>query len=133
MARWSWLVALVGIVAAFAFASDGSAYVNSSSVSLTATGPTPTMMKMRAGTYLAFVNKDSVTHMVVFANGLCSLSVSPGEASDPPWRTAHAPRSSPVGQHGHPVDDQGSLPCHRSRTPGGPALQDHRHSRPSTG
>jgi plastocyanin len=87
VARWSWLlitqVALVGTLVAVAFASDGSAYVDTASVSLTASGPAPTTLKMRAGTYLAFVNKDSVPHTVVFANGLCSLAVSPGEAVGP--------------------------------------------------
>jgi len=38
---------------------------------------------MEAGGYLLFDNKDSVTHTVVFANGLCSLTVSPGEAVGP--------------------------------------------------
>jgi plastocyanin len=76
-------VVFVGVVAAFAFASDGSAYVGSASVTLTASGPTPATSTINAGTYLAFVNKDSVTHTVVFANGLCSLSVSPGEAVGP--------------------------------------------------
>jgi hypothetical protein len=71
------------VLAAFAFASDGSAYVASATVTLTASGPTPAALETDAGTYLAFFNKDSVTHTVVFANGLCSLSVSPGEAVGP--------------------------------------------------
>ena len=75
--------ALVGVVAALAFPSDGSGLVNSVGVSLTATGPSPTTLKMEAGAYLIFDNKDSVTHTVVFANGLCSLTVTPGESVGP--------------------------------------------------
>jgi hypothetical protein len=40
---------------------------------------------MDAGRYLAFFNKDSVTHTVVFANGLCSLSVASGETVGPDY------------------------------------------------
>jgi len=40
---------------------------------------------MTAGQYMVFDNKDSVTHTVVFANGLCSLTVTPGEWVGPAY------------------------------------------------
>jgi hypothetical protein len=86
-ARRSWLliaeVALVGVLAALAFPSDGAGYISSHPVSLTATGPSPSMLTLRGGEYMLFDNKDSVTHTVVFANGLCSLTVAPGEQVGP--------------------------------------------------
>jgi plastocyanin len=87
VARRSWLliaeVALVGVLAALAFPSDGSGYISAHSVSLTATGPSPSTLKLHGGEYMLFDNKDSVTHTVVFANGLCSLTVAPGEQVGP--------------------------------------------------
>jgi len=47
-------------------------------VSLTATGPSPSTVRMAASWDLEFRNTDSLTHAVVFANG-CSLTVTPGE------------------------------------------------------
>jgi plastocyanin len=43
-------------------------------VSLTATGPSPSTVKLHPGDVLLFRNDDSVTHMVVFANG-CTFPV----------------------------------------------------------
>jgi plastocyanin len=87
MAGRGWLlsaeVALVGALAAFAFPSAGSGYISSKSVSLTASGPSPSTLKMGAGNFMLFDNTDSVTHTVVFANGLCSLTLSPGEQAGP--------------------------------------------------
>jgi hypothetical protein len=87
VAQRSWLlvagVAFVGALAGLAFPSDGSGYVNSFGVLLTAAGPSPSTLKMEAGAYMLFDNKDSVTHTVVFANGLCSLTVAPGEVVGP--------------------------------------------------
>lgn len=83
MARRSWLVipgvALGGVLAGLAFPSDGFGYTGAQPVSLTAAGPSPSTLKITAGQYMVFHNEDSVTHTVVFANGLCSLTVSPGE------------------------------------------------------
>jgi plastocyanin len=76
-------IALVGVLAALAFPSDGSGYISSYPVSLTATGPSPSTLKFDAGRYMLFDNKDSLTHTVVFANGLCSLTLSPGEQAGP--------------------------------------------------
>ena len=87
MAKRSWLLiaeaALVGALAALAFPTDGSGYVNSFGVVLTATGPSPSTLKMEAGAYMLFSNKDSVSHTVVFADGLCSLTLIPGEVVGP--------------------------------------------------
>jgi hypothetical protein len=52
-------------------------------VSLTATGPSPSTLKMVAAGGMYFDNADSVTHTVVFANGLCSLTLTPGQAGGP--------------------------------------------------
>lgn len=49
-------------------------------VSLTATGPSPSRVSMPAGWRLVVFNTDSVSHTVVFANGLCSVSLRPGDA-----------------------------------------------------
>ena len=89
MVRRSWLlgaeVALLGVLAGLAFPSDGSAYTGAQPVSLTATGPSPSTLTMTAGQYMVFHNQDSVTHTVAFANGLCSLTVSPGEWVGPAY------------------------------------------------
>jgi hypothetical protein len=47
-------------------------------VSLTATGPSPSTVRMAASWRLEFRNTDSLAHRVVFANG-CSLTLTPGE------------------------------------------------------
>lgn len=72
-------VALAGVSAGLAFPSDGSGYTGAQPVSLTAAGPSPSTLKITAGQYMVFHNEDSVTHTVIFANGLCSLTVTPGE------------------------------------------------------
>jgi plastocyanin len=86
VARRSWLliaeVALLGGLAAVAFPSSGSGYISPKSVSLTATGPSPSTLKMGAGNSLSFDNAGSVSHTVVFANGLCSLTIAPRKQSD---------------------------------------------------
>jgi hypothetical protein len=53
------------------------------SVSLTAAGPSPSRLTAPAASYLSFDNTDSVTHTVVFANGLCTLALNPGEQGGP--------------------------------------------------
>jgi hypothetical protein len=50
---------------------------------LLAAGTSPSTLKMEAGAYMLFSNKDSVTHTVVFANGHCSLAITPGEVVGP--------------------------------------------------
>jgi hypothetical protein len=56
--------------------------MNGCQVTLTATGPSPSRMEMPAGSYLIFGNADSVSHTVVFADGRCSLTLTPGEGVD---------------------------------------------------
>jgi hypothetical protein len=77
--RW-WLIvqlALVGVFVALAFPAAGSA-LDAAFILLTATGPSPAVMTIPAGMYPVWMNQDSVTHTVVFANGLCSIQVAPG-------------------------------------------------------
>ncbi len=50
-------------------------------VTLTGAGPSPSTLEMHALGGLHFYNPDSVPHRVVFANGLCSLTVPPGQDS----------------------------------------------------
>jgi len=47
-------------------------------VFLTGAGPSPSTLMMHAGQNVTFFNTDSVTHTVVFANGLCSVTLTPG-------------------------------------------------------
>jgi hypothetical protein len=53
------------------------------SVSLTATGPSPSTLTAPATSNLSFDNTDSAPHTVVFANGLCSITLNPGEQGGP--------------------------------------------------
>jgi len=68
-------------------------------VSLTGAGPQPSNVRMYAAQALEFLNEDSAPHTVVFANGLCSLTVTPSRdlgCSDP--ATAY------VGSYAYTVD-----------------------------
>jgi hypothetical protein len=78
--RWRLIaqVALVGALAVLAFPADGSA-LRAVFLTLTPTGPSPIVLTVPAGLYPAWINQDQVTHTVLFANGLCSLQVAPGE------------------------------------------------------
>jgi hypothetical protein len=81
MVRRRWLIAqlaLVGVLAVLAFPADGSA-LDAAFIELTPTGPSPAVLTIPAGMYPVWFNKDTVTHTVVFANGLCSIQVAPGE------------------------------------------------------
>jgi hypothetical protein len=71
-------LALVGVLAVFVFPGASSALIMPYSVSLTSTGPSPAVTRMPAGWPLEFENTDTVTHSVVFANGMCSIDVAPG-------------------------------------------------------
>lgn len=53
------------------------------SVSLTASGPSPSTLTAPATSNLSFDNTDSVPHTVVFANGLCSITLNPGQTGGP--------------------------------------------------
>jgi plastocyanin len=81
MVRRRWLtaqLALVGVLALLAFPAAGSALLPTYAVSLTAAGPSPAVLKIPAGYSPVWSNTDTVTHTVVFADGLCSIQVSPG-------------------------------------------------------
>jgi hypothetical protein len=52
-------------------------------VALTGAGPSPSTLRMVAAGFMSFDNTDSVTHKVVFAKGLCSLTLIPGEQGGP--------------------------------------------------
>jgi hypothetical protein len=70
-------VALLGVLAVLAFPADGSAF-RGVGISLTAAGASPSVLTMPVGMYPLWFNSDTVTHTVVFANGLCSFQVAPG-------------------------------------------------------
>jgi hypothetical protein len=77
--RWRLIVqvALLGVLALLVFPADGSA-LRAVLIELTPTGPSPAVTTIPAGLYPIWSNSDTVTHSVVFANGLCSLQVAPG-------------------------------------------------------
>jgi plastocyanin len=91
--RFATMAILVTAVAAPAglFASPANSHGNSRGsclaggfpdscrVSLTAAGPSPSTLTMHAGQAVSFFNTDSVAHTIVFANGLCSLTLTPGQ------------------------------------------------------
>ena len=103
----SWLllarVALVGVVAALVVVSDGSAAPKVVTVVITATGPSPSTVRIGPGKEFLWVNNDSVAHTLVFAHGsYCSLNPS----GEPPPTIApcdyyYAKR---VGSFGYSVD-----------------------------
>src|SRR5438876_4787641 len=72
-------LALVGVLALLAFPGEGSALRPTFVISLTPAGPSPAALEVPAGLgQIWFSNTDTVTHTVVFANGLCSIEVAPG-------------------------------------------------------
>ena len=81
------------------YAAGGYCKVPFCIVTLTATGPSPSNVKMHAGEALDFVNADSAPHTVVFANGLCTLTVQPG-----PWSPCGDPFAHYVGSYPYTVD-----------------------------
>jgi hypothetical protein len=88
MVRRRWLIArlaLVGVLALLAFPAAGSALRPTIVISLTPTGPSPAVMRTPAGLGpVWFSNTDTVAHTVDFANGLCSIQVSPGSRAQCP-------------------------------------------------
>jgi hypothetical protein len=73
-------------------------------VSLTATGPSPNVLTMRAEGLAAFSNPDSMPHTVVFADGLCSLTLPPGESGWDAVRGCPNRLSYYVGTYAYTVD-----------------------------
>jgi plastocyanin len=119
-------VALSGVVGGLVFPSDGAGYVGAQPVSLTAAGPSPSTLKITAGQYVVFHNQDSMTHTVVFANGLCSLTVTPGQWVGPAYSVNGSQacnNNAPfyVGSYPYTVDDKvggvvETTPAYRSVT-----------------
>jgi hypothetical protein len=86
-------------MAALVIASDGSAAaLKSETVTLTASGPVPREVTIRATDSVIFANEDSVAHTVVFAHPSCSFSVLPGQ------RGAYACKPWLVGSYAFTVD-----------------------------
>lgn len=80
MVRRRWLlaqVALLGVLAALALPSSGSALA-AAFITLTPTGPSPAVLTIPAFMYPVWQNQDSVAHTVTFANGECSVQIAPG-------------------------------------------------------
>jgi hypothetical protein len=105
MLRRKWLlaqVALLGVLAALALPSSGSALVAFVPIYLTANGPSPAVQTVGVGAYPVWINQDTVAHTVVFANGLCSLQLSPGGRE---W----CPAGFYAGDHPYTVD--GTIPA----------------------
>ena len=76
------LVAVLGTVI-LGLPSAGSALLGQYPISLTANGPSPSILDTTAGGRSPlWINQDQVTHTVVFANGLCSLQLAPGDRGD---------------------------------------------------
>jgi hypothetical protein len=77
--RW-WLLAQVALVGALilAFPSAGSA-LSAVFITLTPSGPSPTVVTIAGNLYPVWDNTDTVAHTVSFANGLCSFQVAPGQ------------------------------------------------------
>lgn len=78
--RW-WLIGLVAVFGAviLGFPSAGSALRPTWEISLTPSGPSPSVLNLPVGGgYLYWINEDEVTHTVTFANGLCSFQLAPG-------------------------------------------------------
>jgi hypothetical protein len=90
-------VVLVAVVAMLAFPGSGwalSAYF----ITLSANGATPAAATMPAGMYPVWFNRDTVTHTVEFADGLCSVQVAPGGIGQ------CAGVAFPVGDHPYTLD-----------------------------
>jgi hypothetical protein len=107
--RWRSIVrvALVGVLAALAFPADGLA-LRAVFISLTPSGPSPAVLTIPAGLYPIWGNNDTVTHTVVFANGLCSIQVAPGAIGQ--CTNGFSPGAY-VGDYAYTVDStfQGSI------------------------
>jgi hypothetical protein len=82
--RWR-LIGLVAVLGAviLGLPSAGSALLGQYPISLTASGPSPSVLNTTAGGRSpVWINQDQVTHTVAFANGLCSLQLAPGDQAD---------------------------------------------------
>jgi hypothetical protein len=85
MVRRSRLIGLLAVLGAalLGFPTAGSALVGQFVISLTASGPSPSVLNVGAGGRSPlWFNQDQVTHTVTFANGLCSIQLAPGDQGD---------------------------------------------------
>lgn len=81
MVRCSQLIGLLAVLGAvvLGFPSAGSALLPTWQISLTPSGPSPSVLDLTVGGgYLFWINQDQVTHTVTFANGQCSFQLAPG-------------------------------------------------------
>ena len=75
-------VALLGTLGVLAFPGEGLALRPTFVISLTPTGPSPSVLTIPAGVGpVSFSNTDTATHTIAFANGSCSAEVAPGTTS----------------------------------------------------
>jgi hypothetical protein len=88
--------ALLGVLAILALPASGSALLMPIPIFLTANGPSPAVATIPAGLWPTWVNQDTVTHTVTFANG-CSIQVAPGDSK-------RCPNGFSVGQYPYTVD-----------------------------
>jgi plastocyanin len=93
-------LALLGILSVVAFPASGSAVLQPALVTLTATGPSPGTLTIPAGYPAGWMNQDSVTHTVTFANGRCSIQVPPGSG----WTFCPNGFASGLGDYPYTVD-----------------------------
>jgi hypothetical protein len=93
-------IALLGVLAVLAFPADGSA-LRGVLIVLTPTGPSPSTLTLPAGLYPIWANRDQIPHTVVFANGLCSFQVAPGDVAACPDGWPDNPR---LGEYPYTVD-----------------------------
>jgi len=77
------VVAVAAAAGLFASPSNSAQNCVLGCVALTGAGPSPSTLKMVAAGGMSFDNTDSVSHTVVFANGLCTLTLTPGEMGGP--------------------------------------------------
>ncbi len=104
MVRRGGFVARLSLMVLFAvlvFPADAWAPLGVLNIALTSSGPSPAVVTMTAIPSVApeWTNQDQVTHTVVFADGLCSLQLAPGESgycSSESWQT--------VGSYPYSVD-----------------------------
>lgn len=91
-------VGLLGVVAALLLPASGSALLTPIPIFLTANRPSPAVQTIPAGLWPIWVNQDTVTHTVTFAEG-CSIQIAPGDRG---WCTSGM--SLAVGKHPYTVD-----------------------------
>jgi hypothetical protein len=105
-------VAFLVVLAALVFPSDGSADGRDLHVALTASGPSPTTVRVYPiSDVVDFFNQDSVAHTVVFAEGHCSLHIPPGGENPSYYHCAdHGHGQWPFYVGSYPYSVDGKIP-----------------------